>query len=198
MTRIIGGSAKGRRLRTPPGETTRPTSDRVREAVFSAMQSWAGQWSGLRLLDLYAGSGAIGLEAWSRGVQRVVCVESDRRAAATLRGNADDLGAEIDLRTMRVAAFLGPGPTAPESFDIAYLDPPYPLGETELAADLEALCTRGWLAEESLLLVERSSRSPEPSWPTGVSDVRPRRYGETTVWSAGWYGRPDQTPSGQE
>ena len=92
MTRIIGGAAGGRRIATPQGAQTRPTSDRVREALFSALESWAGSLHGLRFLDLYAGSGAVGLEAWSRGATDVTLVESDRRTAALVAGNARELG----------------------------------------------------------------------------------------------------------
>ena len=92
MTRIIGGSAGGRRIATPRGANTRPTSDRVREALFSAVESWCGSLSGLRFLDLYAGSGAVGLEAWSRGAGVVTLVEQDRRTASMISTNARDLG----------------------------------------------------------------------------------------------------------
>ncbi|MBU2075293.1 MAG: RsmD family RNA methyltransferase, partial [Actinobacteria bacterium] len=92
MTRIIGGSAGGRRLETPRGEATRPTSDRVREALFSAVESWCGTLSGLRVLDLYAGSGALGLEACSRGADHALLVERDRRTAAVITANARTLG----------------------------------------------------------------------------------------------------------
>src|SRR6476620_12094520 len=92
MTRIIGGTAGGRRLRTPGGEATRPTSDRVREALFSALESRLGSLTGLRFLDLYAGSGAVGLEAMSRGAGVVTAVESDRRTARLVQQNADALG----------------------------------------------------------------------------------------------------------
>src|SRR3954449_7759145 len=92
MTRIIGGRAGGRRIATPRGSHTRPTSDRVREALFSAIESWCGSLSGLRFLDLYAGSGAVGLEAWSRGAGVVTLVEQDRRTASMIAANAHDLG----------------------------------------------------------------------------------------------------------
>src|SRR6476619_8665658 len=92
MTRIIGGTAGGRRIATPRGANTRPTSDRVREALFSAVESWCGSLSGLRFLDLYAGSGAVGLEAWSRGAGVVTLVEQDRRTAALVSANARELG----------------------------------------------------------------------------------------------------------
>ena len=107
MTRIIGGTAGGRRLETPRGQTTRPTSDRVREALFSAIESRTGSLDGLRFLDLYAGSGAVGLEAWSRGAGVVTMVEHDRRTAALITRNAAALGfAKARVVATSVATFL--------------------------------------------------------------------------------------------
>lgn len=193
MTRIIGGSAGGRRLRTPPGEGTRPTSDRVREALFSAVQAWAGTWEGLRVLDLYAGSGALGLEAWSRGAEAVTLVEHERRAIAVIELNARDLGAPVDLRARAVDAVLATPPPPEHGYDLVMLDPPYPLGEEELAGVLAALAA-GWLAPDALVVVERGSRSPQPGWPAQVEPWRSRRYGETTLW----YGRAAASPPPEE
>ncbi len=106
-TRIIGGTAGGRRIRTPSGEATRPTSDRVREALFSSIEAEVGSIAGLRFLDLYAGSGAVGLEAWSRGAGVVTWVEHDRRTAALIRDNARDLGCRsAEVLTAPVARVL--------------------------------------------------------------------------------------------
>ncbi|MBZ5737068.1 16S rRNA (guanine(966)-N(2))-methyltransferase RsmD [Nocardioides mangrovi] len=183
MTRIIGGSAGGRRLATPRGAATRPTSDRVREALFSAIEAWCGSLSELRFLDLYAGSGAVGLEAWSRGAGVVTLVEQDRRTAALVSTNARTIGfARADVVAAGVAPTLRKTPSAP--YDIAFLDPPYPLTEPELAADLAALAEHEWLVPGALVVVERSARSPEPVWPEGFAEVRSRRYGETTLWYA--------------
>ncbi|KQQ41696.1 MULTISPECIES: 16S rRNA (guanine(966)-N(2))-methyltransferase RsmD [Nocardioides] len=183
MTRIIGGSAGGRRLATPRGAATRPTSDRVREALFSVMESWCGSLHGLRFLDLYAGSGAVGLEAWSRGAGFVTLVESDRRTAALVTANARTLGfPRADVRAAPVASVLSRPAVAP--YDLVFADPPYPLPEEAVAADLAALVEHEWLVPGALVLVERSSRSPEPTWPDGFDDVRRRTYGETTVWTA--------------
>jgi 16S rRNA (guanine966-N2)-methyltransferase len=181
MTRIIGGVAGGRRLATPRGAQTRPTSDRVREALFSAIEAWCGSLQGLRFLDLYAGSGAVGLEAWSRGAGIVTLVEQDRRTAVLIGGNARELGfARANVVSAAVATTLARPPAAP--YDVAFLDPPYPLTEDAVAADLHALATNGWLVPDALVVVERSSRSPEPSWPADFSDTRSRVYGETTLW----------------
>ena len=181
MTRIIGGSAGGRRITTPRGSATRPTSDRVREALFSAVESWCGSLHGLRFLDLYAGSGAVGLEAWSRGAGVVTLVEHDRRTASLIGQNARSLGfARADVVAGPVSTMLRRPPAAP--YDVVFLDPPYEMGEDELAADLAALADHGWLVPGALVVVERSARSPEPAWPSLLGDPRERRYGETVLW----------------
>ncbi|MBI2243027.1 MAG: 16S rRNA (guanine(966)-N(2))-methyltransferase RsmD [Nocardioides sp.] len=193
MTRIIGGRAGGRRINTPRGAATRPTSDRVREALFSAIESWCGSLHGLRVLDLYAGSGAVGLEAWSRGAEAVTLVESDRRTAALVSDNARTLGfAGADVVAAAVATVLARGAAAP--YDVVFLDPPYPLEDAALGGDLALLVAHGWLAAGALVVVERSSRSPEPSWPAGLSGTRHKRYGETTLWYA-QEGRPPDQPT---
>jgi 16S rRNA (guanine966-N2)-methyltransferase len=184
MTRVIAGTAGGRTLRTPPGSGTRPTSDRVREALFSALEA-RDVVRGARVLDLYAGSGALGIEAASRGAVDVVCVESNRRAARVVADNIDRLGLTgATLAPRSVGAFLADGPDTPASVDLALLDPPYDLGEDELGEALARLAD-DWLARGALVVVERSSRSPEPSWPQRLLRLgRPRRYGETTLWWA--------------
>jgi 16S rRNA (guanine966-N2)-methyltransferase len=181
VTRIIGGAAGGRRITTPKGDSTRPTSDRVREALFSAFEAWCGSLHGLRVLDLYAGSGAVGLEAWSRGAGVVTLVERDRRTAALVRSNARTLGfTKVDVRVGSVAGTLARPPAAP--YDIVFLDPPYPLADDAVAADLAALVEHGWLVPDAMVVVERSARSPEPRWPDGLVDSRSKRYGETVLW----------------
>lgn len=183
MTRIIGGSAKGRRLQTPPGDATRPTTDRVREALFSSIEAWLGSWQGVRFLDLYAGSGAVGLEAASRGASAITLVEADRRTAALVSANARTLGFPADVRAASVRVTLAAPPL--ELYDVVFSDPPYPLSEEDLAEDLEQL--QHWLSPDALVVVERSRRSPEPSWPPLISGRRAKRYGETTLW----YGHAD-------
>jgi 16S rRNA (guanine966-N2)-methyltransferase len=183
VTRIIGGQAGGRRIQTPRGAATRPTSDRVREALFSAIESWCGSLHGLRFLDLYAGSGAVGLEGWSRGAGVVTLVEHDRRTASLIADNARAIGfARPHVIVGSVSATLRKPPSAP--YDVAFLDPPYPLAEDGLADDLRGLVEQGWLVPGALVVVERSSRSPEPTWPEGFVDTRTKRYGETTLWYA--------------
>lgn len=181
MTRIIGGTAGGRRLQTSRGSTTRPTSDRVREALFSTIESWCGSLSGLRFLDLYAGSGAVGLEAWSRGAGVVTLVESDRRAASLIRDNARTVGyRSAEVVGTSVSAMLRRVPRAP--YDVVFLDPPYPLSAAEVDQALTDLDRQGWLVPGAMVVVERSARTAAPSFPDGFTDVRERRYGETTLW----------------
>ncbi|MBM0124836.1 16S rRNA (guanine(966)-N(2))-methyltransferase RsmD [Pimelobacter simplex] len=187
MTRIIAGRAGGRRLQTPRGDQTRPTSDRVREALFSAIEAWAGSLHDLRLLDLYAGSGAIGLEAWSRGAAAVTLVEADRRTAELIRANARAIDCDVaDVVARSVATVLAEPARAP--YDLVFADPPYPLSDEAVATDLALLVEHGWLADGALVVVERSRRSPEPAWPAGLEPLagkrRLKKYGETNLWLA--------------
>lgn len=181
MTRIIGGQAGGRRISTPGGPHTRPTTDRVREALFSAVEAWCGSLQGLRFLDLYAGSGAVGLEAWSRGAGVVSLVESDRRTARLIYENAKLLGfSRVHVVTNGVTPTLSRAPSAP--YDVVFMDPPYPLDDETVAAQLGLLLAHGWVVPGAMVVVERASRSPEPIWPQGMTDTRSRKYGETTLW----------------
>jgi 16S rRNA (guanine966-N2)-methyltransferase len=180
MTRIVAGTAGGRIIRVPESGT-RPTSDRVREAVFSRLEH-LGVLDGARVLDLYAGSGALGLEAASRGAARVTLVESARGAAETCRVNALALGfRNISVAAERVERFLE-HPVTSQSH-LVFLDPPYTLTEKELAAVLSALVER--LAARGVVVVERSGRSPEPTWPDEWRRMDERHYGDTVVWYAG-------------
>ncbi|RNL65155.1 16S rRNA (guanine(966)-N(2))-methyltransferase RsmD [Nocardioides marmoriginsengisoli] len=180
MTRIIGGTAKGRRLATPPGDGTRPTSDRVREALFSALEAQLGSLHGLRVLDLYAGSGAVGLEALSRGAEAVTAIESDRRTAAVISTNARTLGFPVEVVAHPVARALGSRPRIP--YDVVFADPPYPLTNDELVQALDLLLEHDWLSDGAVVVLERSRRSVEPGWPTGLGTPRQKKYGETVLW----------------
>ncbi|GAB3070354.1 16S rRNA (guanine(966)-N(2))-methyltransferase RsmD [Phycicoccus sp. Root101] len=183
MTRIISGRAGGQRLSTPPGAGTRPTSDRVREALFSRLEH-LDVLGGARVLDLYAGSGALGLEALSRGATSVLLVESDKGAVKVTRANADGIGIPgAVVRHSTVARVLAAPPGEP--FSLVFSDPPYALTEDELAADLALLAEPGWLSDDALVVVERSARTPEPRWPAQWEPEGERRYGETRIWFAG-------------
>ncbi|HET6694105.1 MAG TPA: 16S rRNA (guanine(966)-N(2))-methyltransferase RsmD [Pedococcus sp.] len=183
MTRIISGKVGGLRLQTPAGSGTRPTSDRVREALFSRLEH-LDVVAGAAVLDLYAGSGALGLEAASRGAASVLLVESDRGAAAVARRNAALTGIPgITVRAATVERTLTVPPPAP--CDLVFIDPPYDIGEEVLEGILTALVKQRWLSPDAMVVVERSSRSPEPRWPDGLEAEGERRYGETKVWFAG-------------
>ena len=180
MARIVAGTLGGRRIAAPAGRDTRPTSDRVREALFSTLESRT-ELRGCRFLDLYAGSGGVGLEARSRGAGVVTLVEQDRRTASLIAGNARTLGfSKADVVATSVSGALRHPPPAP--YDVAFLDPPYPLDDRTVAAVLEDLVDQGWLVPGALVVVERSSRSPEPAWPAGITGSRHKRYGETALW----------------
>ena len=181
MTRIIAGTYGGRRLQTPPGDGTRPTSDRVREAMFSSIQSELGGFDGLRVLDLFAGSGALGLESLSRGAARADFVESNARAASVIKRNIAELGAAGHVHRSSVEKFvvdLSHGP-----FGLVFIDPPYAV-TTEQVAAIVADVSRQTADPDALIIVERSSRDPF-AWPEGVDALRDKSYGDTHLW----YGR---------
>ncbi|MEK9521203.1 16S rRNA (guanine(966)-N(2))-methyltransferase RsmD [Streptomyces sp. NPDC087908] len=185
MTRVIAGTAGGRRLAVPPGNGTRPTSDRAREGLFSTWGALLGTLDGARLADLYAGSGAVGLEALSRGAAHALLVEAEPRAARTIRENIASLGLPgAELRTGKAEQIVtGAAPADP--YDLVFLDPPYAVGDEELREILLTLRSGGWLADDALVTVERSTRGGEFGWPVGFEPLRARRYGEGTFW----YGR---------
>ncbi|WP_086771253.1 16S rRNA (guanine(966)-N(2))-methyltransferase RsmD [Streptomyces bobili] len=190
MTRVIAGRAGGRRLAVPPGTGTRPTSDRAREALFSTWQSLLGgaPLDGERVLDLYAGSGAVGLEALSRGAGHTLLVEADARAARTIRENVRTLGLPgAEVRAGKARQILQTPP--PEPYQLVFLDPPYAVTDDDLREILLTLRSQGWLAAEALVTVERSTRGGTFDWPDGFEAIRSRRYGEGTFW----YGRAAST-----
>ena len=192
MTRIIGGRAGGRRLATPRGELTRPTSDRVREALFSVLRSALGSLEGTTFLDLYAGSGAVGLEAWSRGAAAVTLVERDRRTAGLIRANASAIGCpDATVVAAPVRRVLEEGPPSPAPYDVVFLDPPYATGGDAVTGDLLALARHGWPAVGALVVVERSVRTAPVTWGPGFTPDRVRTYGETALHAASWDGPAD-------
>ena len=184
MARVIAGEAGGRRLAVPDGRDTRPTSDRAREGLFATIVSLTGSLAGARVLDLYAGSGAVGLEALSRGAEHVLLVESGSRAARVIRDNIEAIGlAGAEVLTDRTERVLAKNPDS-GPYDVVFADPPYALAGDEVSAMLNALVKQGWLAPGALVIVERATRSGPVSWPAGLEPDRARRYGEATFWYA--------------
>ncbi|GAA1991205.1 16S rRNA (guanine(966)-N(2))-methyltransferase RsmD [Microbacterium pumilum] len=181
MTRIIAGRAGSITLEVPDAGT-RPTSDRVRESLFGALES-ADALRGAAVLDLYAGSGALGLEAVSRGATRADLVEKSSRAASVAERNATRVAravgrdAAIVVHRVSAAAYLH-APRGP--FDLVFLDPPYDLPESELTHALELLVPA--LSPHATVIVERAARSPEPTLPPALIADRSKRYGDTTLW----------------
>jgi 16S rRNA (guanine966-N2)-methyltransferase len=185
MTRVIAGAAGGRRLAVPPGQGTRPTSDRAKEGLFSTWESLRGTLSGARVIDLYGGSGAVGLEALSRGAEHVLMVEAEPRAARTIRENVKAIGLPgAEVRAGKAEKVIA-GPPPEQPYDLVFLDPPYAVPDDDLREILITLRTQGWLRGETVATVERSTRGGKFSWPDGFEAVRARRYGEATFW----YGR---------
>jgi 16S rRNA (guanine966-N2)-methyltransferase len=185
VLRIVGGVAKGRRIAVPPAGT-RPTADRAREAMFSTLATLDAV-AGARVLDLYAGSGAVGLEALSRGASHALLVESDRKVLSVLRSNVATLGVPgAQVAAGSVATVLAVPPSAP--YDLLFADPPYALAAGDLQAVLEA--ARAWLSPDAVVVIERSARDPAWQWPDGFEPLFSRRYGEATLWYAQHAGDP--------
>lgn len=181
--RIIAGSAGGRHLEVPRGSRIRPTSDRVREALFSVLEA-RRIVVGARVLDLYAGSGALGLEAASRGARSVVLVDSAREAIGAIQRNLRTLELDrVDVVHSTVERYLRRRDGG-EPFDLVLCDPPYGVPSAELAEVLAALVRERSLVVGGLLVVERAARDVEPRWPIGMVPEPVRRYGGTTLWSA--------------
>jgi len=184
VTRIVAGKAGGRRIDVPQ-KGTRPMADRVRESVFGALETVL-DFDGARVLDLYSGSGALGLESLSRGADLATLVEADRNAARLLRRNIDGVGLPgARIEQARVESFLAGTPAEP--YDLVFVDPPYALEHEKLQQLLEQLPR--WTEPESLIVMERQSRSPEPAWPSPLRPFRTRVYGGTTVYW-GVHGEP--------
>jgi 16S rRNA (guanine966-N2)-methyltransferase len=193
VTRIVAGVAKGRRIAVTPGQATRPTSDRAREALFSALESIrGGALEGARVLDLYAGSGAVGLEALSRGAAEVTLVESSPAAARICRENVRSLGLD-GARVVRERVERFVNAPATRAYDVVFLDPPYAVASDEVMAVLGRL-RDGWLPNGGVIVVERASRDKEWKWPDGYVADRCRRYGEATLWYGRAAGVGDRLP----
>lgn len=185
MTRIIAGTARGRRLAVP-ASGTRPTSDRVREAVFSIIESrWLAEgtsWPHVTVLDLFAGTGAFGLEALSRGAAAAVLVEKSRVAARALSANVGAVGcagAQVLVRDARQIAAL---PPVDGGVSLCFVDPPYDWSASAIALLLTELGAAGWLAPASLVIVERPTKDAASPLPAGIEGPRQRAYGDTSLW----------------
>lgn len=185
MSRIVSGVAGGRTLASVPGDGTRPTTDRVKEALFSRLEAW-DVLAGARVVDLYAGSGGLGVEAASRGAEAVTLVELAKRAVQTCKQNAATINAVrgrpvVSVVASTVQSFLDRAP-ADTVWDVTFLDPPYAVSEEELSKNLSRLGSL--LSPEGLVVVERSSRTPEPGWGPQLAGFESKKYGETTLWFA--------------
>lgn len=156
--------------------------------MFGALSA-ARDLTGTHVLDLYAGTGAVGIEACSRGAESAVFIESHTPTAQLLRRNLATLGLTGSTEVLTGSLPGAVARPAPRAFDIVFADPPYALDNATLSSLLNALCDNGWIAEDADVIIERASRSGAPQWPDGLAEVRSRRYGESTLW----YGRPSWT-----
>jgi len=180
--RIIAGVAKGRTLSSVAG-ATRPTSDRAREGLFSSLLSEFGDFLGLHFLDLFAGSGAIGLEALSRGATLVHAVEKDESACKTIRTNEELIGptpGAFQLFSMSAHRFLEM--SAPATYHIVYIDPPYDYSSKELNEVLVQLLAGGFIRPDAVIAVERAAKADTLVWPEGYAILRERKYGQAVIY----------------
>jgi 16S rRNA (guanine966-N2)-methyltransferase len=186
--RIIAGVAKGRSLSSVAG-ATRPTSDRAREAIFSTLTSEFGDFLGLHVLDLFSGSGAMGLEALSRGASLVHCVEKDDSAAKTISTNsslvqkAQPIGV-FHLFHMSAQKFVESTPQ--HQYHFVYIDPPYDFADSELTTILENLHSNNFFKDGAVIAVERASKTPQPVWPRGYEPSRTKVYGQASIYYANY------------
>jgi 16S rRNA (guanine966-N2)-methyltransferase len=187
MSRIIAGSHRGRRITMPDTDKTRPTTDRVREALFSAITSWAGtsalptgeSLKDIAFCDLFAGSGAVGLEAASRGAAPVLLVEANKRTAEMTKKNVSSLGLSAQVLVQRVEQLVRQ--QASVTFDVVFADPPYDLDQVSVETVIAAIVEQRWVASDGLIILERSRRRSEVHWPAGFDAAWSRRYGETVL-----------------
>ena len=180
MTRVIGGDFRGRSIKVPDAET-RPTSSRVREAIFSSVEHAVSGLDDLRVLDLFSGSGAFGIEAISRGATEAVLIEKDLRAADTLHTNVANFGLK-NARVVIADAFTDVAQKSGRgSFDVVFIDPPYSIEDEQVNALIGHLAANYWLNEYALIVVERGSRS-QVVWPDSVEELRKKVYGDTSIW----------------
>ncbi len=193
MTRIVAGRWGGRQL-SVPRTGVRPTSDRVRESMFSWLDHrLGGEWTGLGVLDLYSGSGALAFEAVSRGADRAALVERDRATLSTIRRNIATLDAAEFVEVQAGSALAVAARTPPFACDLVFADPPYDVPSEQVASVLAAYDSGGWIHPGALVIVETSRRATSP-WPEGMTPLQRRAYGDTAVW----YGRRHTSASGDE
>lgn len=185
--RIIAGKAKGRTL-VPPAGITRPTSDRTREGIFSALESEIGTCAGISFLDLFGGTGAVGLEALSRGAAEVVAVEKDVKAAGVCKENYELIKSSVEgkfsVLRMSVDAYLDMEPSRIVKADVVYLDPPYEMANSAIEKLLSKLVEKKIPHENAVVIVERSSRTEPFTWPAGYAAIKERKYGEGAAYFA--------------
>jgi 16S rRNA (guanine966-N2)-methyltransferase len=189
--RIIAGLAKGRAI-DAVSSSTRPTSDRAREALFSTLASEFGDFEGLRILDLYAGTGAIALEVLSRGASVVHAVEKDDSAIRAITSNYENLKSaqcpgNFHLYGMAVHRFLQD--KAAHTYHFIYIDPPYDVDDIDIVETLIQLRDGGYIDSQALIAIERNSRVKEILWPEGFTALRDKNYGQATIF----YGVPTLT-----
>jgi|DewCreStandDraft_2_1066082.scaffolds.fasta_scaffold15563_2 16S rRNA (guanine966-N2)-methyltransferase len=190
--RVIAGQARGRPLRTLPGQVVRPTADKIRAAIFSMLESWLAAttglpldptiiWQGRRVLDLYAGTGAVGIEALSRGAAWAEFVEANPAACRVLRQNLETVGfaTRARLHCAPVQQVLGQPDRLSGPYDVIFLDPPY--GDPSLPVVLERIIRLGLLKPDGLLVIEHAREQPLPPRLDGLVCIRERRYGRTMV-----------------
>jgi len=180
MTRIIGGDFRGRSIKVPDAET-RPTSSRVREAIFSSVEHAVSGLDDLRVLDLFSGSGAFGIESISRGAAEAVLIEKDLRAADTLHTNVANFGIK-NARVVIADAFTDVAQKSGRgTFDVVFIDPPYSFEDQVVDILIANLVQNDWLNEYAVIVVERGSRS-QVQWPDSVEELRKKVYGDTSIW----------------
>ena len=188
--RIIAGSAKGKTLVSPPDSQARPTSDRAREGLFSSLESEFSSLQGLHFLDLFAGSGAVGVEALSRGASVVHAVESESSVESITTKNFQSIKLPNGIFRVfhtTVARFLESDHALEKGkYDIIFMDPPYELSNQAIEELLEVIKDRDLLAPHGILAIERKSKSSPFTWPTGMEEIKVRSYGQGSIFYGGY------------